>query len=106
MRKGRGKRHDKRGYVLLKEGKFWEAISELEVAIEDDPWSPEAYVYLGMAYENVGQWMRAINVYKRLTRLRPNDAKAHYHLGVAYKNLCQWEKAAESFEKALRLLLK
>ena len=61
---------------------------------------------MGRAYEELGQWDEAVQVYKQLVLLKPDDAKALYCLGTVYKNLCQWEEAVRSFEEALRLTSK
>lgn len=95
--------HIKRGYDLFKGGDARGAVSEFRQAIELDPGSSETYGYLGKAYEELGQWNEALQVYLQLVRLTPNDAKSHYFLGIAYKNLGRWDKAVKSFEEALRL---
>lgn len=98
--------HIRCGCDLLKRGDIRGAIGEFRQAIELDPKSPEAYGYLGKAYEELGQWNEAVQAYKQLVVLKPDDAKARYCLGTVYKNLCQWEEAVRSFEEALRLTSK
>ncbi len=97
------RRHNKRGCALLEAGKVNEAIKEFQRAVEIAPSSPEAYGYLGMAYEDLCLWNQAAVVYRKLVRLRPIDAEVHYRLGMAYNNLCQWEEAAKCFKEAARL---
>ncbi len=95
--------HNQQGCDLLKKGKPREAIGEFLRAIEIDPRSPEAYRYMGSAYEDLGLWEKAQHAYEQLVRLRPDDARAYYSLGMAYKNLSQWGNAVECFDKGRRL---
>lgn len=98
--------HVKRGCELLKRGDARGAINEFRQATELDPKSSEAYGYMGRAYEELGQWGEALQIYQQLISLGPDDAKSHYYLGTAYKNLGRWDEAVKSFKEALRLTSK
>ena len=45
---------------------------------------------LGIAYVNSGLDKEAIESYRQVIRINPDDAEAHYNLGIAYANVPAW----------------
>jgi tetratricopeptide (TPR) repeat protein len=56
----------------------------------------------GSALHRVGEFEKALEVYKRCEKIAPDDwaAKVQHHLGVAYRALGEDRKAAEHYLKA------
>jgi tetratricopeptide (TPR) repeat protein len=48
-------------------------------------------------------WDEAIDMYRKVLELEPNDAVTHYDLALALKYKGETKQAAEEFESAVRL---
>jgi tetratricopeptide (TPR) repeat protein len=49
------------------------------------------------------EYEKAMQSFKRITEMSPNNYRAHYNLGLAYFNLGQLENAKNSFKTALNI---
>ena len=76
--------HYEWGITFAKEGKFNQAISELNLAIQNEPGWVLPYFNLGAVYGNMGELNKAIIAWERATFLDEDFAKAHFNLAVAY----------------------
>ena len=57
-----------------------------------------------LAYEDLGQYQRAIQDYDGVIRLKPDLADAYYARGNAYgKALGQYQRAIQDYDTAIRL---
>ena len=72
------------GLAYAKEGDLAQAITELELAIQNEPGWVLPYFNLGAVYGNSGELDFAILAWERATQLDTNFAKAHFNLAVAY----------------------
>ena len=63
----------------------------------------KAYIDRGIAYENQGQYQEAIESYKQVTRINPNDDKAYSRLGSLYGKLNRFQEAIDACKEATRL---
>ncbi|MBT6516593.1 MAG: tetratricopeptide repeat protein, partial [Candidatus Marinimicrobia bacterium] len=61
------------------------------------------YYNLGIAYNNQGNYTKAIESYKKAIELKPDYALAYNNLGIAYNNQGNYTKAIESYKKAIEL---
>jgi tetratricopeptide (TPR) repeat protein len=52
------------GTLLFRQGKYGEAIEELTLVTEADPWNSTARYYLALACEKVGMIRKAVEAYK------------------------------------------
>lgn len=90
------------GRILLDGGELAAAMQRLEQAIERSPNSPRACLFIGMAWQELGEPDEALQWYERSLQLHPDPEEAHE----------QWERLAslaiksEQFDKALELLSK
>ena len=71
------------GNAAKEEGRFVEAISRFERALEIEPDNIEARNNLGNVYKAQGQYGRAVQIYKELLEARPNLADVRYNLAHA-----------------------
>ena len=53
---------------------------------------------------NAGQLDAALEIFARVTTLRPDFADAHYHLGLVYYQKAEFRKAMEAFTRTLERL--
>src|ERR1700733_10291351 len=62
-----------------------------------------AFVYRGEAYDNVGQYARAIQDFNEAILLKPQDAEAFNGRGAAHDELGQYSLAIQDYSEAIRL---
>lgn len=63
---------------------FARAKAELNLALQADPRSAEAYLMLGTVDMASGNTAAAIEHYQRVLKLKPDSFRGHYNLGMAY----------------------
>jgi tetratricopeptide (TPR) repeat protein len=60
-------------------------------------------IYRGFAYENKGEYDRAISDYSEAIGLKPDDAYAFNRRGIAYSHKGEYDKAISDYDEAIRL---
>lgn len=90
------------GFNALKEGNYDKAISELNKAIESNPY-PSLYVYLAEAYEGKGEREDALNSYTTAVEQFPEDWELHYNYGNFLSKIEERDKAISQYDKASEL---
>jgi tetratricopeptide (TPR) repeat protein len=80
-----------------------EAITYINIAIEQNPNDPILYDALGVIYENTGEPEKSIQNYTKALELDPDNAKILKHNGLVYYNLGvkARAKADESSDKTV-----
>ncbi len=84
-------------------GKYEEAATEFQRAIQLDPTNDDAYIGLARAYTQQNKLDDAEKTYERAISVRPKDYRAYNWLGTFYLQQAQYEKAIEMYKKALQL---
>lgn len=106
----------KKGRALLEAKDYARAIEHLKKSNSIVP-SGAAYMDLGIAYSRLKQYPEAIEAYKQVIRMVPNNAEVHLRLATAYqgqgselalgpshsKDLKPFENAEAEAREALRL---
>ncbi len=72
-------------------------------AIELDPKDTYAYFYRGGAYNNLGEYQKAIADCTKIIELNPKDTHAYNNRGIAYNKLAEYQKAIDDYTKAIEL---
>jgi tetratricopeptide (TPR) repeat protein len=85
------------------QGNFGQAITELTLAIQNEPGWVMPFFTLGVIYGNQGELDRAIQVWQRATQLDADFAKAHYNLAVAYSHKEEKILSIASLREAIRV---
>jgi hypothetical protein len=67
------------------------------------PNNARAWVNLGVAYANDGEWQKAIHFYSNAIHIWPDYLQAYNNRGSAYANIENYEKAIVDFQKAITL---
>ncbi|WKZ25530.1 MAG: tetratricopeptide repeat protein [bacterium] len=80
------------------------AIQTLTQAISLDPTNPILRIRLGGLYHSLGDYERAIEVFKLAVLAKPDYANSYYNLAISYKEAGQTEKARENIQIVLNLL--
>lgn len=90
------------GFLLQHQGKFIEAITRLETALELNPGDTDSIGNLAIAYQDVGRFEEAITLYDRALSADPNLASVSWHKSLAQLQVGAFEQGWPSYE--LRLL--
>lgn len=91
------------GIESAENGNFAQAITELELAIQNEPGWVMPFFTLGVVYGNQGELDKAIQVWERATQLDADFAKAHYNLAVAYLHKEEKTRSIASLRKAIQI---
>lgn len=78
------------GASLLALGRVAEARAALERAVKLDPREPLARLQLARVEERAGDWAAAVDQYRALRELKPDEPEYVYGLGNAYLRLSEW----------------
>jgi len=81
------------GLRLVQKAHYGLAIQRFEQAAELKPLSAEALFNLGACHEAIGDPLRAINIYKRVLELHPEDSDCYANLGTAFIKMYYREKS-------------
>ena len=94
-----------RGATRLEKGKYDDAISDANEALQLNPEQPSraiAHNVRGIAYTRKGDYDRAIEDFNEALKLEPDQADFHFKLGYAHLLKKEHEKALEYFLQAGR----
>jgi superkiller protein 3 len=87
-----------RGAALLKDGKFDEAVAELQKAAEAAPKSAVIQSNLAYAYDRQGRTEEAVAAYRKALELDPKNAIVRNNLANLYSKQGLYEDAAREYE--------
>ena len=92
-----------KGNALLGENDIHGAIAEFKKAIAANPGSAEAYVNLGTAYNDLGQYDSGIEVLNSAMKLKPNMPEIYINLGTCYYQTKKYKEGIANYNTALKL---
>jgi superkiller protein 3 len=95
--------HYELGVSYGKQGKYADAIVELEQAVELHPAYADAYNALGVVYYLQKDQQQAIEQYLLAIEADPKHVKARTNLAIVYSEQQEYRKAVQQLEKALEL---
>ncbi|VAX13954.1 hypothetical protein MNBD_GAMMA24-611, partial [hydrothermal vent metagenome] len=95
--------HMRSGIALEKQGKWSEAASEYNKALNLNPDYIAAHQKRGVVLHRLGRIDEAIGHYKEVVRIQPNSSAAHYNLGLALVERNRIDAAIGHYKEALRL---
>lgn len=90
------------GSLLREQGKFAEAIAELDKAVRANPAREEAWFHKGMCHRSLGRLDAAATCLERAVRINPTDADNWHWLGVIMQELERFREALVCFSAARR----
>lgn len=89
---------------LIKEKISSKKITPLKGAVTGDYKKSESYwFYLGAAYEDLGMHKEAMESYREVIKIKPENAWAHNSLGGAYGNLGMNKEAMEAYKETIKI---
>lgn len=95
--------HHNLGVALSRLGRFDEAVTSLERAVEIEPSLASAYNSLGLAYEGLGRRQAAETAYRQALVVAPRQALAHFNLADLLLGSERPEEAIEHYRAGLAL---
>jgi tetratricopeptide (TPR) repeat protein len=78
-------------------------VALLEQAIEKNPEFSSAYQNLGLAYQQLKNFPKAVETYQTAIDLKPDFYQVHYNLGTTYQDMREWGLAAQSYRRATEI---
>lgn len=98
------------GALLVKQGKYDEAIGKYKKGLRIEPRSAVGYNYLGIAYRYKYDQLRSLNwrqkeidAFKKAIDLDPNFYLPYINLGSTYYGMGNLKEAAHYFRKGLEI---
>ena len=80
---------------MVNDGKFEQAISELERMLKTDKRNPDILSLMGYTYRKQAQYDKAQEYYNRALKIKPKHKAANEYLGQLYLEIGEVEKAKE-----------
>ncbi len=99
----RAREYVARAEQLTEEGMLDEAITQLELAIEENATLTTAHVDLGDIYRVQGNYQAAEQSYRRATELEPRNFEAQYGHGLVLQLLDRLSDAVRAYLRALSI---
>jgi len=95
--------YNNRGRAYLEKKEYDKAIVDFTKAVELDPTSFDAYSYLGVVNDSIGNYDKAIEYYTKAIELKPDDFKNYNNRAMAYYFKGDYDKAMADLMKAIEL---
>ena len=80
-------------------GRFEDALSYFEKAIAIKPDHAQALMGTGAMYANTGNFGKAVELFKQVEKITPNDTLVHINLYRTYSSVGDWVRAQEALNK-------
>ena len=98
------------GMDFVEREQYGLALGAFEKALQFEPDSMEAMFNIAACHDAMGDLARAINIYRRILQINPDDADCYANLGTSYikmyhrENSPAWRRMArKAWEQSLRL---
>jgi tetratricopeptide (TPR) repeat protein len=95
--------HSSLGSILLKLGRFQEAVTEYREVLSASPNDPDVLNKLGYALAHTGKLDEAVREYQKTLQIKPDDPNTLNGLGVALGRQGKLDQAVKCFTEALRI---
>ena len=95
--------HEFLSYASFKIGNSDIAVKEGKAAVALRPCDPDAYKYLGLAYDVRREYEKSEHAYQQALHLKPDYAAVFYNMGVSFAGQGRLREAADVFQKAIAL---
>ena len=92
-----------KGYDLLFEFQYEEALMAFDQAISIDEQNVAAWIGKGSALNLLGNYSDALEAFNKTIEIAPYDARAWVGKGLAFGNLNKTDESLESYNKAIEL---
>ena len=87
----------------LKIGNYQDAKKYFEIILNIDSKNVFALYNLGIVFQELGEFEKAIELYEKVLRFKPKNVEDVYlGLGIVFKTIGDYKKSLESYENAIR----
>lgn len=100
---GRGEEELTAGVTAFREGRLSAARTHFREALQEDPRSVTAHLYLGRIYRRERRYREAAEELRTAVELSPNDPDVHRELGHLFYDLEQYQPAIRHYQRAVEL---
>lgn len=90
--------------IAAERGRFEQAVTYAQTAVDLDPVSSDGYRELASAYNRLQMATEAEATYRKAVAFRPDDWLAHNRLGVFLLNQRRWGEAEVEFRREMELV--
>ncbi len=102
------------GNIYLNQGEYDEALKQFQIAVEEEPNNPDAYMALGKLYVYKNQYEVACQQFDKAIEIAPEKLEemkgqsgyfetVYYNAGVELMKQEKWEKALTRFKMAVQM---
>jgi len=98
-----GKEHRLRGYALLKDKRYNEAVERFETAIKLNSKDTSAYDGISRVYAAMGKLDEAIKIAEEGTQIDANDEFLFATLGELYQQTGRYDEAINAYRQAVKI---
>jgi Tfp pilus assembly protein PilF len=99
--------HVENGKKFFHKGKFPKALQEFNKAVDKDPNNYEAFYYLGLTQQKMGNFKRSVASFEMAIELNKGDklwvSEIRVSLGQSYESLGNFDKAKAEYQFALSI---
>jgi tetratricopeptide (TPR) repeat protein len=92
-----------KGFELINQGNYSEAIIALDKSIELNPNSAIPWINKGAALSGLGKYDEALKAFNKATGLDPNNAVIWNDMGNTLDNMKLYDEALQAFNKSINL---
>lgn len=92
------------GYTHFLKGDNDQAIKQLKIALDLDKNYYDAYLNLGIVYNEITQYNDALKMAEKTTEIAPRDYKGHLLKGTVFRKLKIYDKALDTLSLANTLM--
>ena len=92
-----------RGVMLLEQDALEPALNEFEQAAVKEPRNTEAFFYLGLTHQKLGQYPEAAAAYENAISIEPDLGQARWNLALTYVTMGRQQAALEQFQTYLEI---
>ncbi|WP_460056315.1 tetratricopeptide repeat protein [Spirochaeta dissipatitropha] len=91
-----------RGKEAFMNNKPLDAAAFFELALQENPQSPDLYIYLASSYSQVGNYNRALDVYNRaLQNVSAQQERLHFNKALTHYFAQDFSAAYESYSRSI-----
>ena len=84
-------------------GQSVKGIPYAEKLVELKPDNETGYYNLGLMYQKVNKYEKAVEAFEKATKIKPDFEMAHTMMGVCYNNMKQYSNSNRAFEQVLKI---
>jgi len=90
-------------YIAFEDNDWHTAIDLLQHPIERCPWDPELHELRATCYENIGDYLKAVQDIRPTNKLRPDNTAGYYRISTLYYTMGEADESLNEIRECLKL---